>query len=197
MVLDMQMPLTCNEDPDQVLIQSLVQGDGEALMVLMRRHGRWVRGVLFGVLGRAEDVEDVEQQVWLSFWQRCAELDDTSRWRNWLYRMARNAAIDSVRRSTRRRKLWHGLKELFGRQGRPQPRPDRRAIVQEEHQRVLTAIGRIPQIYREAFVLRHLEGLSYQQIAELIGVAPETVGTRLVRARRHLLQILRADGNDD
>jgi len=191
------MPLTRNEDPDQVLIQSLVEGDGEALMALVRRHGRWVRGVLFGVLGTVEDVEDVEQQVWLAFWQRCGELDDTSRWRNWLYRMARNAAIDAVRRSTRRRKLWQGLKDLFVQHPAPQPRPDRNAIVQEEHQRALAAVRRIPEIYREAFVLRHLEGMSYQQIADLIGVAPETVGTRLVRARRHLLRILKADRKDD
>ena len=195
MLLDMQMPLASNEDPDQVLIQSLVKGDGEALMELMRRHGRWVRGVLFGVLGATEDVEDVQQQVWLSFWRRCGELDDTNRWRNWLYRMARNAAIDAVRRNKRRRKLWHGLKDLFVRHGPSQPHPDREAILVEEHQRVLRAIGRIPEIYREAFVLRHLEGLSYQAIADLIGVAPETVGTRLVRARRHLLQILKSDRN--
>ena len=66
------MPLVRSEDDsDQVLLESLVQGDSEALAPLMRRHERWVRGVLFSVLGNSDEVEDVLQHVWLTFWKRC------------------------------------------------------------------------------------------------------------------------------
>ena len=192
------MPLTRSEDDsDQVLLESLVQGDAEALGPLMRRHERWVRGVLFAVLGNADEVDDVLQQVWLTFWNRCGELDDLSRWRYWLYRLARNAAIDAGRKTTRRRRLWSRLTDIFSKSAKPVASPDREAILAEEHGRVLDAIARIPPIYREAFVLRHVQDLTYQEIADIVGVAPATVGTRLVRARKQMLDILKTDGNDD
>lgn len=190
MVVAMVMPRTLEEDRDQALIRALASGDGDALTALMRRHGRWVRGVVFAVLGGADQVDDVTQQVWLTVWQRGRDLEDTRRWRNWLYRLARNAAIDAGRKASRRRNLWHRLTGMI--HGRPatSPPPEQRLLLHEEHQRVLAAIQRIPEIYREAFVLRHVDDMTYQKIAETLGVAPETVGTRLVRARRHLAGLL-------
>ena len=61
------------------------------------------------------------------------------------------------------------------------------------HQRVLGAIRGLPAIYREPFILRHLEDWNYQQIAQTLGVSVEAVETRLVRARRLLREAL-ADG---
>lgn len=57
---------------------------------------------------------------------------------------------------------------------------------QERYDQVLKAIEAIPALYREPFVLRHLEGASYQEIAELLDMPIDTVGTRLVRARKLL-----------
>ena len=184
------MPRTLEEDRDQVLIRGLASGDGDALTELMRRHGRWVRGVALAVLGDADEADDVTQKVWLTVWQRGRDLTDTSRWRNWLYRLARNVAIDAGRRATRRRNLWYRVTGMFRRESAVAPPPEQRVILHEEHQRVLDAIRRIPEIYREAFVLRHVDDMTYRQIAETLGVATETVGTRLVRARRHLAGLL-------
>lgn len=191
------MPLTRSDPPgDEALVALLMSGDTDALAEIMRRHGRWVRGVLYSVLGASDDIDDVAQQVWLTFWHRCRDLDNAQRWRHWLYRLARNAAIDAGRKVTRRRRLWGRLTDLFHQGRSPQPMPDREMILEEEHSRVLAALDRLAPIYREAFVLRHMQDLSYREIAEILDVAPETVGTRLIRARRRMLEILQAGEGD-
>lgn len=174
---------------EEPVIEAIQGGDRYAFSEFMGRHSEWVRGVIFGVLGRAEAVEDVSQQVWLLVWQRIGKLQDARRWRTWLYRTARNAAIDTGRDTTRRRDRTRKLAE------QPIPvsalGPDRRLVAQEKHQEVLEAIGSLPAIYREPFVMRHMNGWSYARIAEVMGMPVDSVETRLVRARRFLRATLK------
>ncbi len=179
-----------NFEADQPLIDALRGGDRYAFEELVRRHDRWVRGVIFGVLGDQDRVDDVAQQVWISLWDRISELRDTRAWRTWLYRLARNAAIDAGREATRRRR---GMQELLS-------DPPRRAAPTspyvetksgEQHREVLSAIRALPALYREPFVLRHVSGWSYKEIAAMLGLAVDSVETRLVRARRFLRESLK------
>ncbi len=98
----MAMPLAEEFDAEEV-IEAVQGGDRYAFEELVRVQGRWVRGVVFGVLGKRECVDDVCQQVWTAVWQRIGELRDVRSWRGWLYRMARNHAIDAGRDLTRQR----------------------------------------------------------------------------------------------
>jgi len=174
---------------EEPVIEAIQGGDRYAFSEFMGRHSGWVRGVIYGVLGRSEAVEDVSQQVWLWVWQRIGKLQDAQRWRTWLYRMARNAAIDAGRDATRRRDRARKLAE------QPIPvsalGPDGRLVAQEKHQEVLEAIGSLPAIYREPFVMRHMNGWSYARIAEVMGMPVDSVETRLVRARRFLRATLK------
>ena len=182
--------IDADHDPQRPVIEAIGQGDGQAMAELIRRQGRWVRGVLFGVMGRGEEVDDVAQRVWLQVWREASRLEDPARWRTWLYRVARNAATDAGRARQRRRRL---LEELFKRQGSRQPRPsppERELVAREEHRVMLEAIAALPARYREPFVLKHLEQWSYQRIGEALGLPTDTVEIRLVRARRLLRQRL-------
>lgn len=193
MRVKMQMPLRHEPDPDLSLVQAAARGDADALGRLMRRNERWVRAVVYGVLGDADRLDDVCQQVWLSVWQHAGRLADVRSWRPWLYRLARNAALDETRRRASRRRSWRELAERVARRlGRAGPAEA--AIRKQEHQRVLAALRELPDVYREPFVLRHVEGLSYAEIAELLGAPVDTVGTRLVRARRMLRERLSRGG---
>ena len=191
----MAVPLTdqLEHDQDVDLIEAIQQGDDQALTELIQRNDRWVRGVVFAAIGDANALDDVMQKVWLSVWQRSRTLDDVRRWRHWLYRTARNAAIDFGRKKQRRRKLWKALsQEMAGKDAgaQPGPHPDRMAAIKEEHRQVLDAIHTMPALYREPFVLRHLEGWSYRRISEALELPVDTVGTRLVRARRLLQELM-------
>ncbi len=185
-----ERPEAADEAPT---VQAMQAGDRAAFAQFVRRHQAWVRGVVYASVGRRDRVEDVCQQVWMSVWQRVAELRDPQRWRPWLFRLARNAAFDAGREQKRRQSWLDG----FLRNAPPasaSEASDAEASTSERHQDVLAAIEGLPAIYREPFVLRHVCGWSYRQIADALDMPVDTVETRLVRAMRQLRQALRAQG---
>lgn len=176
-------------DAEDPVIDAIRAGDRYAFSEFMGRHKGWVRGVIFGVLGDRDTVEDVAQQVWLAVWQRIGELQDARRWRTWLYRIARNAAIDAGRDVSRRRIR---AKNLAAEPVPPgDPTPDRELSRREVYREVLAAIQGLPAIYREPFVMRHVNGWSYARIADAMAMPVDSVETRLVRARRFLRAALK------
>lgn len=184
------MTLAEDFDPEEPVIEAIRDGDGYAFGELVRRQNRWVRGVIFGIVGNADRVDDVTQQVWTTVWQRIAELRDIGRWRPWLYRLARNAAIDARREDRRDRERRRAL--AAGLAGPSSSGTASKDVVREEqHREVLDAIRALPALYREPFVLRHLNGWSYREIAEVMDMPVDSVETRLVRARRFLREALK------
>jgi RNA polymerase sigma-70 factor (ECF subfamily) len=185
----MTVALTDHFDAEEPVIDAIRQGDRHAFCELVRRQNRFVRSVVVGVLGPTDRVDDVTQQVWTAVWERIGKLRDARRWRSWLYRLARNAAIDAGRDLTRRR----NRSEQMAREPAPMENhqtPDSEAADNEQHRRVLGAITALPALYREPFVLRHINGWSYAEIAEVMGMPVNSVETRLVRARRLLREAL-------
>jgi len=184
----MTMPLAEDYDADQPVIEAIQQGDKFAFEDLVRRHGTWVRSVVFGVLGDRDVVDDVVQQVWTTVWRRIGELRESQRWRSWLYRLSRNAALDAGRELTRRRQQ---MRTLIAEAPRSVSNADTTANDQaEKHAAALEAIKSLPALYREPFVLRHVNGWSYRQIADAMDMPIDSVETRLVRARRMLRETL-------
>jgi RNA polymerase sigma-70 factor (ECF subfamily) len=177
-------------DPEQPVIDAICGGDPYAFGELVRRHDRWVRGVVFGVLGHSDRQDDVVQQVWTTMWERIGKLRDPSRWRPWLYRIARNAALDAGREITRRRdRMKLGTPELLE---KPAERTTGSTVAEkDQHADVLRAIQALPALYREPFVLRHLNDWTYKEIADVMGMPVDSVETRLVRARRMLRESLK------
>jgi RNA polymerase sigma-70 factor (ECF subfamily) len=188
-VVTMTMALTADFDPDEPVIEAVCAGDHNAFSELMRRHGRWVRSVIFGVLGDNDRVDDVAQQVWTTVWRRAGELRDTGRWRPWLYRLARNAAVDSGRDISRRRKHSQALGQAQKQASGAAPLGE--LVGDEQHRDVLAAIRGLPALYREPFVLRHMHGWTYREISDVMGIKVDSVETRLVRARRFLREALK------
>ena len=176
---------------EEPVIEAIAGGDRYAFSEFMARHSGWVRGVIYGVLGRPDSVEDVSQQVWLLVWLRIGELQDVRRWRTWLYRLARNAAIDMGRDTTRRRDRARKVAEQPVSASVSLPAQDRHLVAEEEHRQVLQAVMSLPAIYREPFVMRHVHGWNYARISEVMGMPKDSVETRLVRARRFLRAALK------
>ncbi len=184
----MTMAVSANYDPEGPVIEAIRAGDRRAFEGFVRRQSRWIRGVIFGVLGERERIDDVAQQVWLAVWSRIGELRALDRWRPWVYRLARNAAFDAGRKAARRRTATQPLPNGLPAVGAKAP-PDE-LIGAEQKKLVLDAIQSLPALYREPFVLRHLEEWSYREIGELLELPVDTVETRLVRARRLLREML-------
>jgi RNA polymerase sigma-70 factor (ECF subfamily) len=180
----MTLAVALGNDTERPVIEAVQRGDHEAFTHWVRRHGSWIRGVIFAVLGERDRVDDVAQQVFTAMWTRIGELKDPDSWRAWVYRLARNAAVDAGRDGSRRRSLHEKLTLVSGQHEAPAPVGE--LIERERHEMVLAAIRSLPDLYREPFVLRHLEGWSYEQIGQAMNLPVDTVETRLVRARRLL-----------
>ena len=184
------MPASNEFDPEQPVVAAVLQGDRYAFDELCLRHSDWVRAVIFGVLCDRERIDDVAQQVWTTFWEQIGQLRDPGRWRPWLYRLARNAAVDAGRDSTRRKRAAERLADAPPSEGTDHG-PGVAAEHGERNRAVAEALAALPALYREPFVLRHVQGWSYRQISEVMGLRIDTVETRLVRARRRLREALR------
>ncbi len=183
----------CNEyDPEEPVIEAIAQRDRFAFEEFVRRNSGWVRSVAFGVLGNAEDLDDVCQCIWKNVWNKTQTITETSKWKSWLYIIARNVAVDSGRERTRRRRM---ASRLLSESNGPASAgsASERAIREERKAVVFDAIARLPALYREPFVLRHLEEMSYKQISDVMSLPVDTVETRLVRARRMLRDALRGE----
>ncbi|MBU0640108.1 MAG: RNA polymerase sigma factor [Planctomycetes bacterium] len=182
---------TLDVETQRLLVAQAQRGDQPAADRLVREHEGWVRGVIYGVSGRSDLVDDVAQQVWTRVWQRLDSLKDPERLRPWLYAIARRAAIDAGVDHKRRREGTVRLEHAGQTRGDERSRnPLRLALSDELHATLLQAVESLPVLYREPFVLRHLEDWSYAQIGAVLALPVETVETRLVRARRLLRETL-------
>jgi RNA polymerase sigma factor (sigma-70 family) len=175
------------------LVTQAQQGSRAAVERLIREHEGWVRSAVYAVTGRVDLVDDIVQQVWVRVWQHLASLADPRQLRGWLYRIARNAAID-VNAAEQRQRAFTGRLTTDGEDRGPTSTYEDgfgAAAVSELQETLLRAVRSLPALYREPFVLRHLEDWSYAEIGEVLGVSVDTVETRLVRARRLLREMLR------
>ena len=174
----------------RLLVAEAQHGSRVAAERLIRQHESWVRSAIYAVTGRADQVDDIAQQVWLRVWQRLGTLDSPKRLRPWLYAIARNAALDARAADRRRQALGGRLDGQTDESDYRQVRPAVVAAGKEQREALLRAVQALPALYREPFVLRHLEDWSYAEIGETLDVSVETVETRLVRARRLLREML-------
>ena len=181
-------------DDDLALVDRALSGDRRAFEPLVRRHERRVFRVTLAVLGNVEDAEEAMQDAFVKAFRHLNQFRRESQFTTWLTRIAINEALqkrqgrkdmvslDESREIEeqfvpRRHDLWHADPEkLYGKQ--------------ELRQIIEVAIQTLPAIYREAFILRDVEGMTAQQSAEAIGVTIGALKSRLLRARLMMRETL-------
>jgi len=168
---------------EPVLVCAAQRGDKEALQLLLRRNWTWLKGLVYGIVGDADDVDDVLQDICVRVIGKIETVREPERFRPWLAVLARRQALRCRRQKTQRPVLRH--EELAELQSDPTAQRLLENIEQEEQYRqIVDAIGSLPEKYREVFVLAHIDDLMYRQIAEILDIPVTTVQIRLVRARR-------------
>jgi RNA polymerase sigma-70 factor, ECF subfamily len=170
-------------DPtDEELMMQVRAGDVEQLSMLFERHHSRLFGFCLGILGNREAARDLVQEVFFRLLKYRDSFRPDAPFAPWLYRLARNACIDQLRKSGR---------EVVS--DADFERPDPTPLVPEELERreelakLQTALGRLPEDKRELLLLARSGTLSYEQIATLLGCS---VGALKVRVHRSL-QLLR------
>jgi RNA polymerase sigma-70 factor (ECF subfamily) len=176
---------------DAELSERLVARDPAALAEAYRRHGATVYRVASRVLSSGPCAEDVVQDVFLRLWERPADFQPArGSMLAWLCALAQNKAIDQVRHARMRERHWPMLAPL------PTTAPDAAELVLRRvvTEAVRDAVGSLPEPRRAAVLLAYYQGLSYRQVAVVLGVAEGTAKSRLRLALRAIAEHLTADG---
>jgi RNA polymerase sigma-70 factor (ECF subfamily) len=170
---------------DQSIVERVVAGETELFRVLVERHQRAVYGLGLSFLRNAEGAADFTQDVFLKAFRSLASFQGRSRFSTWLYRIAYNAAINSVKR----RKEYCSLAEdaeipdLDG--------PERTALRTAAREAVAAAVGELPERYKVCVDLFFFYDRSYPEIEAVTGFPVNTIKSHVFRAKKLLRERLR------
>src|SRR5574341_1844769 len=183
---------------DLSLVRRARAGDDGAFQALVVRYQRKVYAVALGIVRDPDTAWDVAQEAFVRAHSHLAGLEGEEAFAKWLLRITSHLSIDAVRRERRSLKdavedvddaELHGAGEgiLSTPLGLD---PGENALRRELADRMAEALGQLPEIHREILVLRELEGLSYEELAERLKIQKGTVMSRLFHARKKMQQLL-------
>lgn len=185
-------PRSAASAAEMALLADLAAGDEEALLALMERYGNSLLHFAYRLTGDMGLAEEIFQDTMLKAWQQASAFRLDGHLKAWLFRVARNGAIDHMRRKRLPTEEYTACLETAAASFRPELEAERSWLTAE----VLKALHDLPITYREAIELRFFQGLCYQEIADVLGVPLGTVKSRLNYAVQRLTRILEIRGID-
>jgi RNA polymerase sigma-70 factor (ECF subfamily) len=188
-----------SSDPDVTLMLRVRNGDMDAFRELIERHQRAVINTIHRAIGDAWEAEDLAQRVFIQVHRSAKRYKPTAKFTTWLFTITRNTILNEHRRRNR-----HPSESLDALQ---EPRdsdsagwqppdtsvsdPAQAAVERELQQKIMEAVRELPEAQRTAVVLCRYEGLSYEEIAEVLGCSVSATKSLLHRARLALKEKLR------
>jgi len=186
------MPLMQNSD-DFSLIARFKDGDRSSFEEIVLRHQDKIYNLCRHMLGNAHDAEDAAQDVFLKAFQALPKFQPDASLYTWLYRIATNTCIDFKRKPI--------FESLFGDSGEGErlihdqasdaPSPEKLYQAKEIDKALQVCLGKLSPKLRAIIVLKEVEGLSYEEIAETLDISMGTVKSRVARAREELQKCMK------
>ena len=183
----MAAPAVSTNSDEQAWIACAQQGDRQAFGELVRLHRAGVVNVVYQMCGEAALAEEAAQEAFLRAWQNLGRYNPRFAFRNWVYRIALNVAVDALRRERPTTSLLDA-ESLPSRSDGPEALLERKQQAEQVRQAVLD----LPPASRAVLVLREYEALSYHEIAEALEIPVGTVMSRLNYARGQMRRALGA-----
>lgn len=171
---------------DGELIRAAQNGDMASLEILLDRHHDRLRAVCAKVVGRGADADDATQMALISIVKNLDKFDGRAAFTTWSYRIATNAAIDELRKRNRRQATSLDDDEQpmhLAAVGNLGEATTARLVVNE-------GLEQLPEEFRLPVILRDLCGMDYEQISEVLDIAPGTVRSRIARGRGKLADLI-------
>jgi RNA polymerase sigma-70 factor (ECF subfamily) len=177
-------------------IERLKRGDSAAFEILVNERSGEIYGLLYRLTESSEEARDLTQETFLRAFQSISHFRGESDLRTWIYRIAINQARNRWRWWRRRRRdatvsidaaPGNGQGPLAGTLKSDTDRnPEQDALAHERERTLRRALGTLKRVYREAVILRDIEGLAYDEIAVALDISVGTVKSRLARGRQEL-----------
>jgi RNA polymerase sigma-70 factor (ECF subfamily) len=188
-----------SSDSDVTLMLRVREGDTEALRELIERHQRAVINTIHRAIGDANEAEDLAQRVFVQVYRSAKRYKPTAKFTTWLFTITRNTILNEHRRRSR-----HPSQSLDALQDPSDPEaagwqppdtsmldPAQAAVERELLEKIKQAVQELPEAQRTAVILCRYEGLSYEEIAEVLGCSVSATKSMLHRARLALKDKLR------
>jgi RNA polymerase sigma-70 factor (ECF subfamily) len=183
------------EDSDHVAVARVRAGDEDAYRLLVDRHSRSVFRLAFRMTGNEQDSEDVVQETFMRAYKQLHRWEARSSFSTWLYRIAANYSLDLVRRRKRHGEV--AMAESVGPEDEAvhalpstAPGPDRLLFSGRVQECVASTLNDLSQQERTAFVLRHFEGQSIEEISAALGLSGNAAKHSIFRAVQKLRRAL-------
>jgi len=182
---------------EERLVFGLVQGQEEAYNALVRQFQNRLFGVAYGITQDREESLDIVQEVFIKVFKKIRYFKHEAKLSTWLHRITVNQSLNIKRSWKRRFKWFHQTIEMEADVHKPEPYrlsdlPETRYQEKEFEREFAKALKELSTDARTVFVLKELEGLSYDEIAEVLNIKRGTVSSRLFFARRELRKSLAA-----
>ncbi|MCW3119708.1 MAG: polymerase sigma-70 factor [Chitinophagaceae bacterium] len=179
---------------ERILIEQLKKGDESAFRTIVEKWQDMTYNTALGIVQNAEDAEDIAQEVFVQVYQSINTFKGESKFSTWLYRITIAKALDHERRK-KRKKRFAVIKKLFGDTGEEVVVPDFEhpgvTFDKKESAAILfKAISQLPENQRIAFTLHKVDGLSYQEVSEVMEVTISSVESLMHRAKNNLKKSL-------
>jgi RNA polymerase sigma-70 factor (ECF subfamily) len=190
-------PVRAIPNEEALLVARARAGDQEAFGVLVRRHQRQVYQLAFRMLRDSDEASEATQEVFLAAWQGLRGFRGDARFATWIYRITYHHCLKVSQSQRRDSAVRAALREESSRAQCPTTiisTQHAQAAEQEMRETVRAEIANLPPKYRAVLILRHLQDLSYEEMADVMRVPIGTVKTQLFRARALLKERLEGFG---
>ncbi|MGH9867747.1 MAG: RNA polymerase sigma factor [Candidatus Polarisedimenticolia bacterium] len=188
-----------NSETPHDLMRQFQEGDEEAFQELVRRYKEPIVSFVMRMLNDREKAVDVAQETFINVFTHADSYRPVASFTGWLYRIAYNLAINEIRRQKRQPAIsLDAPAPGQDADSRPlEPRDDREGIEEqmlqhELHENVRRCVAALPARYRGAIVMKDMEGMTFEEIAVVLGCPESTVKSRVMRGRRMLRTRLEA-----
>src|SRR3954471_21039772 len=180
---------------DHDLVQAVRAGDDHAFERLYHRYHRRISAYIFGMVHDHGRAEDLTQEVFVSALRRMRQTDRPIAFKPWIYEIAKNACIDAFRRTRRTEEVSIDAEDGYGLAAADHgklhatgPSPEAAVEGKQDLANLTGAFGGLSDAHHQILVMRELEGLSYREIGERLGMSRPSVESTLFRARRRLTE---------
>lgn len=184
-----------SNDDDSQLVQSILQGNPNAFKGLVEQYQTRVYNVIYGMVHNREDAKELTQDTFIKAYKKLDSFQIGTKFYTWLCRIAVNTTIDHIRRMKLRQTTEFDENIAVSQDGsiddsHYSDNPEKNALNDELKKAILEAIDQLPEDQKQVLILKEIDGLSYKEIAEIVGVPHGTVMSRLFYARKKMQEIL-------
>jgi RNA polymerase sigma factor, sigma-70 family len=182
------------------IVRKVLQGDVNAFERLVTEYEKGVYAITLRMTGNAEDAADMTQETFIKAYNSLQSFRGDSKFSVWLYRIASNVCLDFLRSRNRKQTVSLSVEDDEGEESQLEIADEsqspelllERGLTRDAVRRGLQAL---PSDYRQILLLREIQGLSYEEIADTLEIEVGTVKSRIFRARKRLCTFLIEDGN--